>query len=137
MPRPTRDRIGKVTSQPSRSRSSGALPALARFVLRVFFREVEVVGAERLPLDRPLVIVANHVNGLVDPVLILGPLPVRPRFLAKSTLWKIPVLAQLLNVARAIPVYRRQDAGDAGVAGGDASRNDETFARCHEALAEG
>jgi glycerol-3-phosphate O-acyltransferase/dihydroxyacetone phosphate acyltransferase len=123
---------------PAVSPASGAvLPALARFVLRVFFREVEVVGAERIPRDRPLVLVANHVNGLVDPVLILGPLPVRPRFLAKSTLWKIPVLTQLLNAARAIPVYRRQDAGEAGDAGGAAGRNDETFARCHEELAEG
>ena len=56
------------------------LLALARFVLRIFFREVEVVGADRLPLDRPLVLVANHVNGLIDPVLVLGPLPLRPRF---------------------------------------------------------
>ena len=100
-----------------------------------------MVGAERIPRDRPLVLVANHVNGLVDPVLVLGPLPVRPRFLAKSTLWKIPVLAQLLNAARAIPVHRRQDAPAASAAGSggsaDASRNDDTFARCYEALAEG
>jgi len=111
--------------------SRGLLPALARFVLRVFFRAVEVVGVDRVPRDRPLVVVANHVNGLVDPALVLGLLPVRPRFLAKSTLWKIPVLAQLLNLARAIPVYRRQDEGV------DVSRNEETFARCHEELAEG
>jgi glycerol-3-phosphate O-acyltransferase/dihydroxyacetone phosphate acyltransferase len=133
--------------------SPGALPALARFVLRVFFRRVEVVGEERLPAAvgasgrRPLVLVANHVNGLVDPVLVLGALPLRPRFLAKSTLWKIPILAQILTAAHAIPVYRRQDAPSVtaappGAAAGaaspaDMSRNDETFARCHEALAQG
>lgn len=130
--------------------SPGALPALARFVLRVFFRRVEVVGEERLPTAvgtasgrRPLVLVANHVNGLVDPVLVLGALPVRPRFLAKSTLWKIPILAQLLTAARAIPVHRRQDAPSAaggaaaGAAPGALASNDETFARCHEALAQG
>jgi 1-acyl-sn-glycerol-3-phosphate acyltransferase len=122
-------RILPVTSASPPSR--GFLPALARFVLSVFFREVEVVGLERLPRDRPLLVVANHVNGLIDPVLVLGLLPVRARFLAKSTLWKIPVLAQLLNLARAIPVYRRQDEGV------DPGRNEETFARCHEALAEG
>jgi glycerol-3-phosphate O-acyltransferase/dihydroxyacetone phosphate acyltransferase len=96
-----------------------------------------VVGAERIPRDRPLVLVANHVNGLVDPVLVLGPLPVHPRFLAKSTLWKIPVLAQLLNAARAIPGHRRQDAPAASTGGSaDANRNDDTFARCYEALAD-
>ncbi|HTQ80079.1 MAG TPA: lysophospholipid acyltransferase family protein, partial [Thermoanaerobaculia bacterium] len=113
------------------ARLDRVLPALARFLLRVFFRQVEVVGEERIPRGRPLVLVANHVNGLIDPVLVYGPLPLHPCFLAKSTLWKIPILAQLLDLARAIPVYRRQDEGV------DPRRNEETFARCHEALAEG
>ncbi|HYH76092.1 MAG TPA: hypothetical protein VD841_01100, partial [Arthrobacter sp.] len=64
------------------------LRALARLVLKIFFQRVEVVGEERLPLGRPMVLVANHVNGLVDAVLVVGTLPVFPRMLAKSTLWK-------------------------------------------------
>lgn len=105
--------------------------SLLRLVLKVFFREVEVVGAERIPLDRPLVLVANHVNGLIDPILLMAPLPVRPRLLAKSTLWKNPFVRPFLGFAGAIPVYRRQDEGE------DTSRNLETFARCHEVLAAG
>jgi glycerol-3-phosphate O-acyltransferase / dihydroxyacetone phosphate acyltransferase len=108
-----------------------ALLRLVRFVLKVFFREVEVVGAERIPRDRPVVLVANHVNGLIDPLLLLGPLPVQPRFLAKSTLWKIPVVRPFLAMAGAIPVYRRQDEGV------DPSKNAETFARSHQLLAAG
>jgi 1-acyl-sn-glycerol-3-phosphate acyltransferase len=102
-----------------------------RLVLRIFFRSVEVVGAERLPRGRPLVLVANHVNGLIDPLLILGPLPVTPRFLGKSTLWKNLLVRPLLELARAIPVYRRHDEGV------DPRRNRETFAQCHELLAAG
>ena len=48
------------------------LHAFARLVLKIFFRRVEVVGEERIPLDRPLVFVANHVNGLVDAALLVG-----------------------------------------------------------------
>lgn len=105
--------------------------AVARLILKVFFREVEVVGAESLPRDRPLVLVANHVNGLIDPLMLMGTLPVMPRFLGKSTLWKIPVLRPFLKLAGAIPVYRRQDEG------ADPSRNLETFARSHDLLAKG
>jgi glycerol-3-phosphate O-acyltransferase/dihydroxyacetone phosphate acyltransferase len=107
--------------------------ALVRLVLKVFFREVEVAGAGRLPLDRPLVLVANHVNGLIDPLLLIGPLPLRtpPRFLAKSTLWKNPLVRPFLDLAGAIPVYRRQDEGS------DPAKNAETFARSHELLARG
>lgn len=74
--------------------------ALVRTVQRAFFREVEVVGAERLPMDRPLVLVTNHVNSLVDPLLVLGSLPVTPRFLATSMLWKNPILRFFLGIAR-------------------------------------
>jgi glycerol-3-phosphate O-acyltransferase/dihydroxyacetone phosphate acyltransferase len=112
-------------------RADRFLRALVRLVLKVFFREVEVAGAGRIPLGRPLVLIANHVNGLIDPLLLWGPLPVTPRFLAKSTLWKNPVVRPFLDLAGAIPVYRRQDEGS------DPGKNDETFSRSHELLAKG
>jgi 1-acyl-sn-glycerol-3-phosphate acyltransferase len=107
------------------------LRAFVRLILKAFFREVEVAGAERIPRGRPLVLVANHGNGLIDPALLFGPLPVTPRFLAKSTLWKNPFVRPFLDVAQAIPVYRRQDEGS------DLTKNADTFARCHELLAKG
>lgn len=110
--------------------SPDLLTRFLRLVLRIFFRRVEVMGEERLPLGRPMVLVSNHVNGLVDPVLLLGPLPVRPRLLAKSTLWKNPVVRPFANWAGAIPVYRHQDQVDT-------AQNEETFIRCHEVLAQG
>ncbi len=110
---------------------------LCRLVLAVFFRRIEVVGGERVPRGEgksrrvPLIVVANHVNGLVDPLFLLGPLGLPARMLGKSTLWKIPVLAQLCDLAGVLPVYRRQDEG------ADTTKNLETFARCHEELARG
>jgi len=107
------------------------LVRLARTLVRVFFRSIELVGGERVPASGPLLVVANHHNSLVDPALVLAELPRAPSFLAKSTLWGMPGLRVLLDAAASIPVYRRQDSGE------DTARNQETFARCHELLAAG
>jgi 1-acyl-sn-glycerol-3-phosphate acyltransferase len=105
------------------------LAALARRVLGIFYRAIEVEGIDRLPRDRPLVVVANHTNALIDGALLAGWLPEMPRFLAKSTLWDVPPLVPLLRLAAVTPVYRRHEA--------DPARNAETFARCHDVLAAG
>jgi 1-acyl-sn-glycerol-3-phosphate acyltransferase len=109
----------------------GTLAALARLLVRVFFREVEVVGKVLVPHGRPLVLVANHENNLIDPLLVLACSGVRPRFLAKSTLWSHPLVAPLVLLAGALPVYRRQDAG------ADLKRNLDTFAASGVVLAHG
>jgi glycerol-3-phosphate O-acyltransferase / dihydroxyacetone phosphate acyltransferase len=104
------------------------LSLFARIVLHVFFRDVEVKGLENLrTVDGSLLLVANHVNNLIDPFLLLAFVGRRPRFLAKSTLWSHPVVAPLLVLMGALPVYRRQD-------GARVSRNMETFGRCRTLL---
>ena len=62
---------------------------LARTVLRIFFRRVEIVGEENVPERGPLLFVGNHPNSLIDPFLAVAYLPRTPRFLAKATLWKV------------------------------------------------
>ena len=103
---------------------------LARWIMRIFFRRVEVVGAENLP-DAPVMVVANHNNSLVDAALLMAYLDPVPRFLGKSTLWQIAILKPFLKWLAGIPVYRRQDPGV------DPTKNSETFSRCHEVLAAG
>jgi glycerol-3-phosphate O-acyltransferase / dihydroxyacetone phosphate acyltransferase len=103
---------------------------LAHLTLGVFFRDVEMVGRERIPPGVPLLVIANHVNNLIDPMVILGYTGVKPRFLAKSTLWRHPIVAPVLLLLGALPVYRRRD-------GAPVERNFETFARCRVALARG
>ena len=102
-----------------------------RIAVVIFFREVRVEELQRLRAARgPRLLVAHHVNSLVDPLLIFAFIPGRPRFLAKSTLWQHPVVAPLVILSEALPVYRHQD-------GVDVARNMETFARAREILGEG
>jgi 1-acyl-sn-glycerol-3-phosphate acyltransferase len=87
------------------------LRRLARLLLDLFYRHVEVAGAERVPATGPLIVTANHQNGLVDPMLLMAALPRPLRPLAKAPLFRHPLIAPFLWLAGAIPVHRRQDAG--------------------------
>ena len=54
---------------------------LARLLVRIFFRSVELEGGDNLPGKGPLVVAANHTNGLVDGLLLMAALGRYPRFL--------------------------------------------------------
>jgi glycerol-3-phosphate O-acyltransferase/dihydroxyacetone phosphate acyltransferase len=86
-----------------------ALLSVFKRVSRIYFRETEVVGEVPLASTGGRVFAANHVNGLVDPILVLTNAPCEIAPLAKSTLWKVPVLRWLLDAADAVPVVRRKD----------------------------
>jgi 1-acyl-sn-glycerol-3-phosphate acyltransferase len=68
----------------------------------------ESAGAELIPESGPALLVSNHVSYL-DPILT-GTFVYRagriPRFLAKHTLWSIPVVRRVMAATGQIPVYR-------------------------------
>jgi len=108
-----------------------ALGLAARALAHTFFRSIEVTPRNRLPRDRPVLLVANHPNGFVDPVVVVAACLGRmPRFLAKAALWKVVPARPLLALVGALPVHRRAD-GDRSEA------NTDVFAECHDALAAG
>ncbi len=110
------------------------LAVIASTALRLLFRSIEIEGLERLPRDRPLLVVANHFNGFVDPVLLIRGLHRLPRFLAKASLWNVVVARPFLALAGIIPVHRPEDSPSGS---DDSSENVSTFRTCHEVLGRG
>ncbi len=105
--------------------------AVISIALRLFFRRIETSRAELVPVNGPVIFVLNHPNGLIDPALVFCSLPRRISFLAKSTLFRLPVISFLLRKVEALPLYRRVDAGE------DMTQNSKTFEACHELFREG
>lgn len=60
----------------------------------------------------PTLLIANHPNGLVDGLVVYatGQKPVR--FVAKSTLWNIPLLRPFLYLSATIPIHRHEDRAE-------------------------
>ena len=105
--------------------------ALFGLILRVFFRRIEVSGAERVPQRGPVIFVLNHPSGLIDPAFLLCLAPRRVSLLAKAPLFRMPVIGFFCRAFEAIPVHRRQDAGS------DTAQNRETFDTARAVLARG
>jgi 1-acyl-sn-glycerol-3-phosphate acyltransferase len=105
--------------------------ALARLLLRVFYRRIDIVGLEHVPPRGPLIVVANHHNALVDPMLLLAAVPRRLVPISKAPLFRHPLIGPFLRLIGAIPVHRRQESGP------DVARNEATFARAIAALQGG
>lgn len=107
------------------------LCAIFGFGLTVFFRRIELYNYEDVPRGTGLIFVSNHPNALIDPALLFVALPRKIAFLAKSTLFKMPIIGWLVKTVGALPLYRQQDRGE------DVSKNQKTFTMARELLKTG
>ncbi len=105
--------------------------SLTRLITKTFFRRIDVVGAEHIPGDGPVIFAGNHPNALMDGWLLTatcGRWPVH--FMANAKLWDYPLMPRILNATGAVPVYRREEHGDK-------ADNSGAFDRLFEVLEDG
>ena len=96
---------------------------------RIYYRFT--VAGERVPATGPVLLVANHPNSLLDPVLVSAAARRPVRFLAKVPLFADRKVGWIVRASGAIPVYRRVDNPEA------MDGNVDTFRAAHAALAQG
>lgn len=105
----------------------------SRLVVKTFYRKFEVSGLEHIPAHnsgetRGVIFCVNHVNALIDAVVLQASTDKNIRPLARSGLFKNPILKPILSLIGAVPIYRR-NAEDT-----DTSKNSDTFSKCYELL---
>jgi len=98
-----------VASNPEKSRPSAFWPLAAIIVpLTGLFARIEIRGAENLPREGAYVLAPNH-NSEFDPITVavaVWRLGRAPRFMAKESLFKVPVLGAALRATGMVPVPR-------------------------------
>jgi 1-acyl-sn-glycerol-3-phosphate acyltransferase len=92
---------------------------LYRFLERMNFRgiarrlyRVTITGADRIPSRDAVILVANH-ESMFDPWLLALATPRPVRYMAKSELWRIPLVGRALNAFGTFPVERGTGDGTA------------------------
>lgn len=103
-------------SSPEKSRPSVFWPLAAVVVpLTGWLAKIEISGGENLPQEGPYVLAPNHYSEL-DPVVLAVAtwrLGRAPRFMAKASLFRIPVVGAALRATGMIPVARASSASAA------------------------
>jgi 1-acyl-sn-glycerol-3-phosphate acyltransferase len=80
-----------------------------RAVYKLYFRW-RVYNAERVPLQGPVILASNHAS-FIDPPLVGAGLHRKINYLARESLFRFPIVKQVLHSWSAVPVDR--DGGGA------------------------
>eukprot|EP00928_Gymnodinium_smaydae_P008015 TRINITY_DN12879_c0_g4_i2.p1 TRINITY_DN12879_c0_g4~~TRINITY_DN12879_c0_g4_i2.p1 ORF type:complete len:760 (+),score=124.35 TRINITY_DN12879_c0_g4_i2:229-2280(+) len=80
----------------------------------MFFRSVEVVGAENLPAEGPVIITGNHNNQFVDAVVLITNCKREISFMIAQKSADRPLVGFLARTFHCIPVKRPQDSAFSG-----------------------
>ncbi|KQM36875.1 1-acyl-sn-glycerol-3-phosphate acyltransferase [Microbacterium sp. Leaf203] len=98
-----------MAASPEKTKPSAFWPLAAIIVpITGLFARIEIRGAENLPSEGAYVIAPNH-NSEFDPVIVavaVWRLGRAPRFMAKESLFKVPVLGAALRATGMVPVPR-------------------------------
>lgn len=107
------------------------LKLIIRVALRVFFRKITVIGSEHIPAQGPLIVVANHPNTFMDPMLIAAHLKTKASFLANASIFDTAFNRWLFKQLNMIPIQRKHDTNK------QRFDNTQIFAQAHQFLAKG
>ncbi|MBI2615973.1 MAG: 1-acyl-sn-glycerol-3-phosphate acyltransferase [Gemmatimonadetes bacterium] len=106
-----------------------AFSLLANAAARIYYRLT--IAGERVPGDGPVLLVANHPNSLIDPIVVCAAARRPVRFLAKAPLFSDFKTGWMVRAVGAIPVYRRVDDPTL------MDRNTDMFRAVYTSLARG
>lgn len=83
--------------------------AYLKLGLFFYFRSIQVHGLKNIPEDRPLMLLSNHQNALLDALLIATRIPGTAYYLTRAGVFKSTLVASLLKGLNMLPIYRIRD----------------------------
>ena len=102
-----------------------------RMGIFLYFQKTRFVNINDMPWGKPMLLLPNHQNALLDALLIAAFAPKSPYFLTRADVFGNPLLNRLFHLLQMLPVYRIRDGRDT------LSRNIDLFDKCGKLLAEG
>ncbi|WP_282134485.1 lysophospholipid acyltransferase family protein [Seonamhaeicola maritimus] len=105
--------------------------AYLRLGMFFYFEKVVVHNIENIPKDKPVLLLGNHQNALLDPLLIATKGSRFSFFLTRAAVFKKKFISNLLGSLQMLPVYRIRDGWN------NLANNNAIFETCSELLKDG
>lgn len=102
-----------------------------RFVIKLYFKRIEIHGLENIPKTGPVILVANHQNAFLDAILTHLCQPRPPHFLTRGDVFNKPLANLFLRSLKMRPIFRFRD----GLT--NVKKNEKTFEECFNILESG
>lgn len=105
------------------------LKQIIKAALFFFFKKIVVSGKDHIPANGPLILVANHPNTFMDPLLIAAITNQRVGFVGNASIFFNQFITKIFTYFHVIPIFRKKD-----VSPGEKPDNRQAFSKCHEYL---
>ncbi len=104
------------------------LKYLARIALGVNFKKIQFSNLEKLPMDKPVLLVTNHPTAFIEPCIFGSYLDRPVNFIVRGDLFRKPLYGKLMRDIHMIPIFRASEGFD------NLKNNYGTFEYCYELL---
>ncbi|MHA7944707.1 lysophospholipid acyltransferase family protein [Formosa sp. 3Alg 14/1] len=74
-----------------------------------YYKKISVNGQEFIPRTKPVLLLSNHQNGLLDPLIIATHSSRFAYYLTRAAVFQRPFISKLLRGLNMLPVYRVRD----------------------------
>lgn len=93
-----------------------------------YFKNIKIHGIKNVPKNKPVLLLSNHQNALLDALLIATKCGRFSYFLTRASVFNKPIIARVLKSLQMLPVYRVRDGW------GNLANNNAIFKSCSKLL---
>ncbi len=96
------------------------------FFLRLFYRQYKIIGFEKIPKDKPIILAPNHQNAFMDAIVFIPAFGARRQlsYLVRASIFGSKLGDFFLHKFHMLPVYRQVDGVE------NLGKNDVIFENC-------
>jgi len=107
------------------------LKNMAKIAIGVNFKNIYFSNFERIPMDKPVLLVTNHPSAFIEPCIFGAYLTRNVNWLVRGDMFKKPIFRKFMEDINLIPIYRSIDGFDS------IKNNYGTMEYVHELLSKG